>query len=108
MTKSPPRVRRDGTVVSAEIADASVVSSLRKWEASVSPEKTLFDPFMSLRICAMRLAACWRKAKEEYVDCFPEERVPAGEGSLLEPLSGTARNEGRPRAQRYSGSPTMR
>lgn len=49
--ESPLRDRRDGTVRSAErIDDASVASSLRRWDTSVSPENSRFDPFMSFLI----------------------------------------------------------
>ena len=47
---SPFLERKEGTVISAEATDASVVSSPLRWDISVSPEKIRFDPFMSLLI----------------------------------------------------------
>lgn len=55
---SPFRERREGTVLSADNTDASVASSLRNCETSVSLEKTRFEPFISFLICSIRLAAC--------------------------------------------------
>lgn len=92
---SPFRERKDGTVTSAEAIDASVVSSPRKCEVSVSPENSLLEPFISSLICAIRFAACCRYPRDEYPDRFAEFIVPLGEGSLLDPSSGTLRKDGR-------------